>query len=54
MKLKLIFMSTNLENRERETQRKRESRRQASEAQREKSNRELEQEIKNKGIRTTT
>ena len=54
MKLKFIFMSTNLENRERETQRKRESRRQASEAQREKSNRELQQEIKNKGIGTTT
>ena len=54
MKLGLIFMSTNLENRERERQRKRESRGQAGEAQQEKSNKELEREIKNKGIGTTT
>ena len=42
-------MSTNLEYRARETQRKTESRRQASEAQREKGDRDLEREIKNKG-----
>ena len=36
IKFRLIVMSTNLEYRARETQRKRESRRQASEAQREK------------------
>ena len=36
LSLDLIVMSTNLENRARETQRKRESRRQASEAPREK------------------
>ena len=39
-------MSTNLEYRARERQRKRESRRQASEAQREKDDRDLEREIK--------
>ena len=44
-------MSTNLENRAREGHRKRGSRRQASEAQREKdqSDGDLEREIKNKG-----
>ena len=42
-------MSTNLEYRARERQRKRESGRQASEAQREKGDRDLEREIKNKG-----
>ena len=42
-------MSTNLEYRVRERQRKRESGRQASEAQREKGDRDLEREIKNKG-----
>ena len=42
-------MSTNLEYRARETQRKRESRRQASEAQQEKGDRDLEREIKSKG-----
>ena len=42
-------MSTNLEYKERERLRKRERRRQVSEAHREKSVRELEQEIKNKG-----
>ena len=41
-------MSTNLENRARERQRKRESRRQASESTR-KRERDLEQEINNKG-----
>ena len=39
IKLRLIVMSTNLEYRARERQRKRESRRQASEAQREKKQR---------------
>ena len=39
-------MSTNLEYRARERQRKRESRRQAREAQREKDDRDLEREIK--------
>ena len=44
-------MSTNLEYRERERQRKSESGRQASEAQREKKgDRQLEREIKNKGV----
>ena len=42
-------MSTNLEYRARETQRKRESRRQASEAQQEKERQRLEREIENKG-----
>ena len=42
-------MSTNLEYRARETQRKRESRRQASEAQQGKGDRDLEREIKSKG-----
>ena len=42
-------MSTNLECRARERPRKRESRRQASEAQREKDDRDLERKIKNKG-----
>ena len=41
-------MSTNLKNRARETQRKRESTRQASEAQREKGRQRSEREIKNK------
>ena len=45
----MIVMSTNLEYKERERLRKRERRRQVSEAHREKSVRELEQEIKNKG-----
>ena len=42
-------MSTNLEYRARKRQKKRESGRQASEAQREKGDRDLEREIKNKG-----
>ena len=42
-------MSTNLEYRASERQRKRESGRQGGEAQREKGDRELEREIKNKG-----
>ena len=42
-------MSTNLEYRAGERQRKRESRQQASEAQRDKGHRHLEREIKNKG-----
>ena len=42
-------MSTDLEYRARERQRKRESGRQASKAQREKGDRDLEREIKNKG-----
>ena len=48
IKLRLIVMPTNFENRARERQRKGESRRQASEAQREKSDRDLEREIKPK------
>ena len=43
-------MSTNLEYRARERQIKRERRRQASEAQREKGDRNLEREIKTKEI----
>ena len=46
IKLRLIVMPTNFEYRARERQRKRESRRQASEAQREKSDRDLERQIK--------
>ena len=42
-------MSANLDYRERERQRKLDSRRQASEAQREKSDSQLERGIKNKG-----
>ena len=42
-------MSTNLEYKERERQRKRDSKRQVSETHREKNVRELEREIKNKG-----
>ena len=52
IKRRLIVMSTNLEYKERERLRKRERRRQVSEAHRphrEKSVRELEREIKNKG-----
>ena len=49
IKRRLIVMSTNLEYKERERLRKRERRRQVSEAHREKSVRELEPEIKNKG-----
>ena len=41
-------MSSNFEYRARETQRKRDSRRQASEAKREKGRQDLEREIKNK------
>ena len=46
---RVIVMSTNLEYRAGERQRKRESRWQASEAQREKGDIGLEREIKNKG-----
>ena len=42
-------MPTNLEYRARERQKKRESRRQASEAQREKGRQNLEREMKSKG-----
>ena len=47
--LRLIVMSTNLEYRARETQKKRESKRQASEAQREKGRRRFRARDKNKG-----